>query len=86
MSVAEVGAMTDAPTTTLLTADDLANMPDDGWHYELDRGRLIRMTAASTRPASVTMNVALDMGASVRLLARAARPGGRDTLPVEPTR
>ena len=58
--------MTDASSTTLMTADDLANMPDDGWHYELDRGKLIRMTAASTRPSLVTMNVALEVGAFVR--------------------
>jgi Uma2 family endonuclease len=27
----------------LYTADDLAGMPDDAWHYELVRGRLVRM-------------------------------------------
>jgi Uma2 family endonuclease len=58
--------MTDAPTTTLVTADDLLTMPDDGWHYELDRGRLIRMTATFTRPALVTMNVAVEVGSFVR--------------------
>jgi Uma2 family endonuclease len=58
--------MTDAPSTSLMTADDLLNLPDDGWHYELVRGKLNRMTAASTRPSVVTMNVALDICGHVR--------------------
>lgn len=58
--------MTDATSTTLMTADDLLNMPDDGWHYELVRGRLIRMTAASSRPSIVTANITIDIGSYVR--------------------
>jgi Uma2 family endonuclease len=58
--------MADAPSTTLMTADDLLNMPDDGWHYELIRGKLVRMTAASYRPSVVSANVTIEMGAFVR--------------------
>lgn len=58
--------MTDATSTTLTTADDLLNMPDDGWHYELVRGKLIRMTAAFSRPSIVTANVTVDIGSYVR--------------------
>src|SRR5215208_3265469 len=66
MDLAEVSEMTDAPATTLLTADDLAKMPDDGWRYELDHGRLIRMTAAFTRPSLVTATMTVEMGGFVR--------------------
>ena len=66
MKAIGVSTMTDAPSTTLMTADDLLNMPDDGWHFELVRGNLIRMTPAFSRPSIVTANVAVDLGGLVR--------------------
>ena len=35
-----------AETKTLVTADELSKMPDDGWQYELVRGEVIRMPPA----------------------------------------
>ena len=32
----------DSRARTPVTADDLLRMPDDGWRYELLRGRLLR--------------------------------------------
>ena len=37
-----------------MTAEELAALPDDGWFYELDRGRLVRVAPASSRSGVVT--------------------------------
>ncbi len=57
--------MTNAPVETLMTADDLLMVPDDGWAYELDRGRLIRMAPASWVPGVVGMRAARRIDAYV---------------------
>ena len=49
--------MVDVATARLMTADELAELPDDGWFYELDRGRLIRMAPASSWSSVVTSRV-----------------------------
>ena len=38
--------------TALMTAEELARIPDDGYHYELVRGVLRKMSPASFRPSS----------------------------------
>jgi Uma2 family endonuclease len=38
----------------LFTADDLAALPDDGWHYELVEGRLVRMAPTGGAHGEVT--------------------------------
>ena len=39
--------MANVPADQLLTAEDLMAIPDDGWQYELDHGRLVRIAYAS---------------------------------------
>jgi Uma2 family endonuclease len=36
------------------TAEDLLTLPDDGWHYELVQGRLVRMAPTSWRHGHAT--------------------------------
>jgi Uma2 family endonuclease len=50
---------------TLMTAEGLLHMPDDGWSYELDRGELIRMSPAGSRAGIVTFRVSLRFGSFV---------------------
>jgi Uma2 family endonuclease len=47
-----------AHSSRLVTGDDLARMPEDGFRYELVRGRLVRMTPASPRHGRITMALA----------------------------
>ena len=53
-------------TTTLLTAEDLLAMPDDGKRHELVRGELIEMPPPSIRHTVVTGNVGELFGAFIR--------------------
>jgi Uma2 family endonuclease len=53
-------------TTKLLTAEDLAAMPDDGYRYDLVRGVLIRMAPAAGGAGRVTNTVAWHMTTHVR--------------------
>ena len=46
--------MTSAERNEVMTAEELAALPDDGWFYELDSGRLVRMAPASSRSGVVT--------------------------------
>jgi Uma2 family endonuclease len=59
--------------TVLLTADDLLGMDDDFWHYELVRGRLVRMSPAGLRHGDVALRFAVVLGTFVneRRLGRA---------------
>jgi Uma2 family endonuclease len=57
--------MMSAPTEQLLTADDLAALPDDGWSYELVQGRLLRMAPASWVPGVVSARVGRHIDAFV---------------------
>lgn len=49
--------------TRLTTADELLNMPDDGWRYELIRGELLQMSPAGHAHGKFTMRVATPLGA-----------------------
>ena len=42
-----------AEVTTLVTADELLAMPDDGWRYEIRAGQLIRMSPAGAEHGDV---------------------------------
>src|SRR5215470_7172623 len=44
-------------TTSLMTAEELFQLPDDGCRYELVEGGLIRMPPAGGEHGDVTMNV-----------------------------
>jgi Uma2 family endonuclease len=50
---------------TLMTADELLHMPDDGWKYELDRGELIRMRPSGSRSSRVSRKVGSKLDAFV---------------------
>ncbi len=54
-------------TTKLMTADELLVMPDDGFHYELVRGELKRMSPAGDEHGSVTMALASPLYQYVKL-------------------
>lgn len=44
-------------TLTLITADELLQMPDDGFRYELVRGELHRMPPAGFEPGNIALNI-----------------------------
>lgn len=50
----------------LMTADDLLQMPDDGFLYELVRGELRQMSPASHRHGKIVINITLSLGQYVR--------------------
>jgi Uma2 family endonuclease len=49
-----------------MTADDLLQMPNDGFLYELIRGELRRMAPASYRHGKIIINITLALGQHVR--------------------
>ena len=53
-------------TQTLVTADELLRMPDDGKRYELIKGELIEMAPAGLRHGEIIATVALLIGHHVR--------------------
>ena len=53
-------------TTKLVTADELLMMPDDGFHYELVRGELKRMSPTGDEHGRVTMELAAPLHAHVK--------------------
>jgi Uma2 family endonuclease len=55
-----------ATVPQLMTADDLLQMPDDGFLYELVRGELRRMSPASYRHGKIIINMTLSLGQHVR--------------------
>ena len=57
--------MTTATRTRLMTADELLDMPDDGWRYELIRGELIRMSPAGNRHGKFAMRMGTPLGVYV---------------------
>lgn len=59
--------MTTAPPDRLLSAEELAHLPDDGYRYELVRGRLVRMPPNFTSSSMVATTIAIIVGAFVRL-------------------
>lgn len=63
--------MVETPAQTLVSADDLLLMPDDGWRYELVRGKLIRMSPTSSQSSLVSRRI----GSEVDLFVRQNRLG-----------
>ena len=55
-----------ATVSQLMTADDLLQLPDDGFLYELVRGELRRMSPASYRHGKIIINMTLSLGQYVR--------------------
>ena len=53
-------------TTKLVTADELLMMPDDGFHYELVRGELKRMSPTGDEHGRITMELAAPLHAHVK--------------------
>ncbi len=58
--------MTREPATTLLTAEDLLNLPEDGCQYELEEGRLIRMPPSGPRASIVAATIVYLLSVWVR--------------------
>ena len=52
--------------TKLMTADELLDIPDDGFRYELVRGELKRMSPAGDEHGEVGMELAIPLGAHVK--------------------
>jgi Uma2 family endonuclease len=62
MSALEPGGTTSAydtrvTTGTLMTADDLFQLPDDGWRYELVHGELRKMSPSGARHGRVAAEI-----------------------------
>ena len=62
MSALEPGGTTSAydtrvTTGTLMTADELFQLPDDGWRYELVRGELRKMSPSGARHSRVAAEI-----------------------------
>ena len=58
--------MTTAATTRPMTADELLNMRDDGFRYELVRGELRKMPFASRLHGILTMSIGTSLGLHVK--------------------
>ena len=58
--------MTTAKTTRPMTADELLNMPDDGFRCELVRGELRKMPFASRLHGILTMSIGTSLGLHVK--------------------
>jgi Uma2 family endonuclease len=76
----------DSTTTTLLTADDLLAMPDDGYRYELDKGKLVRLPMSSNESSDVAGGIlsALRVYAYPRKLGRVTGADGAYILRRDP--
>lgn len=72
----------------LFTAEDLAAMPDDAWHYELVQGRLVRMSPSGLRHAEIGIELTTALHTFVREnqlgLAIGAETGFQLNVPDEP--
>ena len=53
------------PHMPLMTVDELHDIPDDGWVYELVQGVLVRMPLSSGGASTVAMRLAIRLGAYV---------------------
>jgi Uma2 family endonuclease len=49
-------------TATLMTADELYDLPDDGWRYELVRGELRKMSPAGAEHGSIAARIIISLG------------------------
>jgi Uma2 family endonuclease len=50
---------------TEMTADELLQLPDDGWRYELVRGELRKMSPSGARHSSLAIRIAAKLAAYV---------------------
>ncbi len=57
--------MPDTSAATLMTAEDLLKLPDDGRRYELVRGKLIRMSPSGSRSSIVSRSIGIRVGSFV---------------------
>lgn len=48
-----------------MTVDDLLRLPDDGWHYELVEGRLVRMPPSGYRASHLAARLLIQLGAYI---------------------
>jgi Uma2 family endonuclease len=69
--------MTNLPAERLLTAEDLMQLPDDGYRYELDEGRLVRMPPGGPLAAIVAATILTLINEFARL-HRLGKVGGAD--------
>jgi Uma2 family endonuclease len=69
--------MTNLPAERLLTAEDLMQLPDDGYQYELDEGRLIRTPPSGPLASIVAATILTLINEFVRL-HRLGVVGGAD--------
>ena len=71
--------MTTQTERRLMTAEELFNMPDDGFSYELVRGELRKMAPAGSEHGDISSDMHLSLGAYVRAnnlgRTRIAEPG-----------
>lgn len=76
----------DSTSATLLTADDLLAMPDDGYRYELDKGKLVRLPMASHQSSRIAIRIASRIGPFVEAgaLGNVAGADGAFTVARDP--
>jgi Uma2 family endonuclease len=48
--------------STLMTADELLRLPDDGWRYELVRGELKKISPSGARHGRVAARIIISLG------------------------
>jgi Uma2 family endonuclease len=56
----------DMTTSTLMTADELLELPRDGWRYELVRGELKKMSPAGGEHGEVAAKILVHLGSFVQ--------------------
>ena len=47
---------------TLMTAENLWSLPDDGYRYELVRGELVRLPMSSLESSAIAVRIAVALG------------------------
>jgi len=52
--------------TTIMTADELLRLPDDGWRYELVRGELRKMSPSGAEHGVIATQIIVSLGAFVK--------------------
>ena len=57
--------MVEMPSPGLMTAEELFRLPDDGFRYELVRGRLVRMDTSGSRSSVITGRISRRLGSFV---------------------
>lgn len=77
---------TTSHSVTLLTADDLAQLPDDGFLYELDRGDLVRLPLSNFNSSHIAMKIGVALGSFAHAagLGLVAGADGAFVLSIDP--